>query len=342
MERLPLKSTSFRYAVQSFKEWLDITGFAYHTVKGWPRSIREMFSYLESKGITHIKQLDSNDIRAYYEKHLRQRPNTSREGGLSNGTLNDHISAIKKFIVYLRQVGKINLPDPKLKFENANKRIVFLSEEEIQELIIATYKEPEYRKKKRDWMLARWWPHLAARDRAMLAVYYGCGLRRNEGKNLNVEDINFDRAILHVRKGKGNKERFVPISKTSLKYLQEYIYDHRAELLEGIKTEALFVSYMSKRLDGQTLHKRLHELQQRTGNAELQEKEIGLHTLRHTIATHLLKAGMSMENISRFLGHSSLESTQVYTHLTGVPQQKKQAFRSIPRFETELLFEDER
>jgi integrase/recombinase XerD len=342
MQRLPLKNTNFRYLEQSFKEWLDITGFALHTVKNWPRMIREMFHYLESKGIKHIKELDSKHIKAYYEKHLKQRANTSREGGLSNGTLNDHISAIKKFVVYLRQVGKINLPDPKLKFEDPNKRIVFLTEEEMQQLFVVTYQEPEYRKKKRDWMLTRWWPHLAARDRAILAVYYGCGLRRNEGRNLNVDDINFDRAILHVRKGKGNKERLVPISKISLKYLKEYIYDHRAELLEGIKSEALFVGLFSKRLDGQTMHKRLQELQQRTGNTELQEKEIGLHTLRHSIATHLLKAGMSMESISRFLGHSSLESTQVYTHLTGTPQQKKQAFKNIPRFETELLFEDER
>src|SRR5258705_11158623 len=130
MERLPLKTTNFRYLEQSFKEWLDITGYAHHTVKGWPRMVREMFCYLESKGITHIKQLDSKHIKAYYEKYLKQRANTSREGGLSNGTLNDHISAIKKFIVYLRQVGKINLPDPKLKFEDPNNRIVFLTEEE--------------------------------------------------------------------------------------------------------------------------------------------------------------------------------------------------------------------
>src|ERR1041385_2890217 len=224
MERLPLKNTNFRYLEQSFKEWLDVMGYALHTVKGWPRHVREMLWHLERNGITNIKQLDSKHIRAYYEKYLKQRANTSREGGLSNGTLNDHISAIKKFIHYLRQVGRVNLPDPKLKFENADERLVYLTEEEIQELFIATYKEPEYRKKKRAWCLSRW-PHYASRDRAILAVYYGCGLRRTEGMNLNLGDVNFDRAILHVRKGKGNKERFVPISKTSLKYLQEYVYD---------------------------------------------------------------------------------------------------------------------
>ena len=86
----------------------------------------------------------------------------------------------------------------------------------------------------------------------MLAIYYGCGLRRNEAVHLDVVDINFDRSVLHVRKGKNYKERFVPISKTSLKHLQEYIYDHRPELLQGNKAEALFISYnYGKRMQGQ-------------------------------------------------------------------------------------------
>ena len=87
-------------------------------------------------------------------------------------------------------------------------------------------------------------------------------------------------------------------------------------------------------MHGQSLLIRLHNLIYQTDNEELKEKEIGLHTLRHSIATHLLQAGMKLESISRFLGHSSLESTQLYTHL--VPEangQRQQSFTKIPTYE---------
>jgi integrase/recombinase XerD len=85
----------------------------------------------------------------------------------------------------------------------------------------------------------------------------------------------------------------------------------------------------------------LKYLQQQTENLDLIAKEIGLHTLRHSIATHLLQAGMKLEYIARFLGHSSLESTQIYTHLAGVDGEQPQEFRNIPRYEKVQLFDDE-
>jgi integrase/recombinase XerD len=175
----------------------------------------------------------------------------------------------------------------------------------------------------------------------MLAIFYGCGLRRNEGVNVDVGDVNFDRSMLHVRKGKNYKERLVPISKTSLKYLQEYVYDHRPEILQGNKSEALFISMKLNRMNGQTMLLRLKYLQYQTEDPDLIEKEIGLHTLRHSIATHLLKAGMPLESISRFLGHSSLESTQIYTHLAGVELKQEQPYSNTKKYERIQLSEDE-
>jgi integrase/recombinase XerD len=180
-----------------------------------------------------------------------------------------------------------------------------------------------------------------SRDRAILAIFYGCGLRRNEGVNVDVGDINFDRALLHVRKGKNYKERFVPMGKSVMKHLQEYIYDHRPELLQGSKTESLFVSLLTRRINGQTIILRIKYLKHQTENAELIEKEIGLHTLRHSIATHLLQSGMKLESIARFLGHSTLESTQIYTHLAGVDQSKEQPFSNIRKYARIQLHEDE-
>lgn len=345
-----LQTSSFRYVVKSYREWLDVLGYSTQAKKSWPVCVQEMLHYFEKKGITALKDIDSKDIQTYYQKYLKQRPNKSRAGALSSAALNQHLTGIRKFAEYLRQVGRMDIPTPSVRYEEKNNRLVFLSEEEVHQLFIATHQQPDYNfapnwKNRREQAI-RMLEHIAGRDRAMLAVFYGCGLRRNEGVHLDVSDINFDRALLHVRKGKKNKERLVPVSKTSLKYLQEYVYDHRPEILQGRKTEALFVSKDGKRIDGQGLIIRLKQLQQRTGNTELQEKEIGLHTLRHSIATHLLKAGMDMENISRFLGHSSLESTQIYTHLSDLPKEqthrtRRQNFVNIPRYETEQLFEDE-
>ena len=337
MKQLQISNASLRYLEQSFKEWLDIMGYAPSSVYAMPLRVRELLHYLEGKGITSIKELDNKSIQQYYSK-LKERSNQRRAGGLSNNHLNKHVQALRKFIDYLRQVGRLEIPALSLKNEQADpKSIAVLSEEEIQLLFKATYKKPE---RKPNCLNDTQIEALQARDRAMLAVYYGCGLRRNEGVCLNVGDINFDRALVHVRKGKNYKERFVPVSKASLKYLQEYIYDHRPELLHGSKIEALFLGYYGKRTGGQTLLLRLKYLQHQTEDLDLMEKEIGLHTLRHSIATHLLQAGMKLEYIARFLGHGSLESTQIYTHLSGVDIDQPQAFKNI-RFSKVQLHEDE-
>jgi len=339
MKSLALKNPSFRYLEESFKEWLDVMGYAPSSVYAMPLQVRELLYYLEGQEINHIKDLDIKDIKAHYSK-LKERANTRWGGGLSNNHLNKHIQALRKFTEYLRQVGRLQLPELPIRNEEADaKQIHVLTEEEVQLLFKATHKMPE-RVPHYNLSIAQV-EAMQARDRAMLAIFYGCGLRRNEAVNVDVGDINFDRALVHVRKGKNYKERFVPISKTSLKYLQEYIYDHRPELLRGSKTDALFLSMQCKRLNGQTMWLRLKYLQHQTENADLIEKEIGLHTLRHSIATHLLQAGMQLESIARFLGHSTLESTQIYTHLAGVDQTKEQTFTNIRKHARIQLHEDE-
>ena len=225
MKSLPLQNPSFRFIEQSFREWLDIQGFADTTVYNLPTHIRELLHYLESQGINHIKELEIKHINAHYEK-LKERTRQKRGGGLSNGHLNKHIQALRKFTDYLRKVGRIQLPALKLGNEEEDHKTIFLTEEEIKLLFEASYLTGERKPNMPEAVLAA----VQARDRAMLAIYYGCGLRRNEGAHLDLSDINFDRSVLHVRKGKDHKERLVPISKTSLKYLQEYIYDHRPQL----------------------------------------------------------------------------------------------------------------
>lgn len=331
MKSLPLQTPAYRYLEQSFKEWLDVLGYAPSTVYYMPLQVRELLHHLERHGIRNITELDNKHIKAYYHK-LKERSNTRRGGALSTSHLNKHIQAIRKFTDYLRQVGRLTLPDIPLKNEENNeKTITVLTEAEIQLLFKATYAPPAHYNLSEETMEA-----MQSRDRAMLAILYGCGLRRNEAASLDTGDINFDRSMLHVRKGKNYKERFVPISKTSLKYLQEYLYDHRGTLQIG-KSEALFLGHSTARLSGQSLYLRLKYLQHQTEDATLMEKEIGLHTLRHSIATHLLAAGMPLESIARFLGHTSLESTQLYTHLSAVAYATAKASGDMRSAKEDLL-----
>jgi len=332
-----LQNPSYRYLEQSFKEWLDVQGYAPSTVYNLPNHIRELLHYLESKDIQNIKELNIKHIENYYQT-LKERSNQRRGGGLSNGHLNKHIQSLRKFTTYLRKVGRLEIPEINLKDEETENRIIYLTVDEIQQLFKATRQSIEPRER----VNVRTYEAIQSRDRAMLAVFYGCGLRRTEGVSLDVGDINFDKSVLHVRKGKNYKERLVPISKTNLKYLTEYVYDHRPELTNGSKAEALFIAYSTtKRMQGQSLFIRLKNLQYQTGDQDLIEKEIGLHTLRHSIATHFLQAGMKLESISRFLGHSSLESTQIYTHVAGIPIEKAQPFNNIKQYDNTRLSEDE-
>ena len=306
MKKLPLSNPAFRYLEKSFQEWLDVQGYSKSTVYNLPNHIREFLFYLEQKGLKSIKILEDKHIKGYYTK-LQSRANERRGGGISAAHLNKHIQALKRFLEYLNRVGRLELGAVNIHNEPTDSKVVWLTEDEIQELFKATYFSNEYNYKQDS-------EAFGSRDRALLSIFYGCGLRRNEGVHLNISDIDFDRSVLHVRKGKGGKERLVPISRACKSHLIEYVYDHRPKLLKGSEN-ALFIGKTGKRIQGQTLNLRLKYLQSRSENVKLVEKEIGLHTLRHSIATHLLNAGMKLESISKFLGHDSLESTQIYTHL---------------------------
>lgn len=306
MKHLQLKTEGYAYVEKSFKEWLEIGGYNDNAIYGLPLHVREMLHYFEQKNICQLKQLKNTKIKKYYHDHLQTRANKTRGGALSSASLNKHQQAIKLFIKYLNQVGRINLPNIRFESEtNHTNQVTVLSQLEVEALIKATAWLPEN-------------PHLhklRERDKAIITIYYSCGLRRSEGIALNVEDVHFDKKYIHVKKGKNNKQRLVPLTKQSLVYLQDYIYNSRPQYPRSKENQALLVSLKGNRMNGQSALLRIKLLQLRVPNVELQDKQIGLHTLRHSIATHLLQNGMPMESISNFLGHSSLESTQLYTHL---------------------------
>jgi integrase/recombinase XerD len=160
---------------------------------------------------------------------------------------------------------------------------------------------------------------LGIRDRAMLSVFYGCGLRLQEGASLEMGDVLHDKRMLYVRRGKGHKERYVSVAEQPYQDIQGYIEQGRPELLQR-PCSALFIDANKGRpIHKQSLYLRIKALVQKAGIT----KEIGTHSLRHSIATHLLQSGMTMERIKEFLGHAALDSTQIYTHLINeLPKQQ--------------------
>ncbi len=336
MKHLPLKSEHFEYIEKSFQEWLDILGYAPSTVYGLPIHIREFFHYLENQGIRLVTQLEVKHFKAHF-KALKSRGNTRRGGGLSNTYLNKHLQALYKLAEYLRASGKLQIGGLGIgRGTNDASTIELLTQNEIKELYKATI----------DYNQGTILEPFNARDRAMLTVFYGCGLRRNEGYHLDLSDIYWERQLLHVRKGKNYKERFVPFNKKAMHHLQEWVYDWRPIVVKSKKEEAFFISQRGRRMQAQSLALRLKLLQQRSDDIGLKAKNVHLHALRHSIATHLLQNGMDLIKISRFLGHSSLESTQIYTHLMEVENNGKQllkppTYSNIPKQQIHQPHEDE-
>jgi len=313
MKKLNLKNKSYQFIQISFEAWLTTLGYNKTTAYNLPIHIREFLHYLEQENINKLKELHPINIINYYNKLKNRTNQRQKSGALSASYLNKHQQAIKLFCDYLRQSGRLMIAYPDLNIEKKeDNKIEVLTPGDIKSLFEAT----ELLTTRADFEI------LQTRDKAIIAILYFCGLRRTEAVKLNIEDINLETATVHVKHGKGYKERLVPIHPNNIKYLEEYIYESRLELIKNRVENAFFISMRKTRMSGQTMLVRLKQMQHLSDNQSLKSKNITLHTLRHSIATHLLQNGMSLEQISRFLGHSSLESTQIYTHLVDKEEDK--------------------
>ena len=286
-----------KHHINNFQRWLKLLNYAEITAYNDPKYIKLFLEYLQAIQIKTIQETENRHIKEYYE-YLKVRPNKRRPGALSPNSIISNINAIKRFAKYLRETEQINLTI-NIKPERVKTEKIILSKPEIQALYKACGNDI-----------------LGQRDKAMLSIYYGCGLRRTEGIQLNTEDIIFNKSIVFVKKGKGNRQRYIPMNRQVKEDLENYINNARIYLIKYENETALFLNQRGKRISGNGMITRLKRL---LIKAELSEEKIistGLHTLRHSIATHLLNSGMTLENVSRFLGHQSLESTQIYTHIS--------------------------
>lgn len=286
---------------KDFEKWLVAFGYADSTVQGSVNYLKDFLEWLIKSGIKELSQVDGKVVRMYYE-YLQKRKSKRNTGSLSGNYINSNINALKRFSRYLEETGRGTLEIDLKRSAITPVPKIILTKKEIHAMYRVCGSVSESHSEL-----------LGIRDRAILGIFYGCGLRRSEGEALNVSDILLKEKLVFVRKGKNYRERYVPITERVKEDFLEYIQVARKKILgfKGTRHDALFLSMQVNRLCGNQIIGRIQLLAKAAGV----QKTVGLHILRHSIATHLLQSGMSLEEVSQFLGHASLESTQIYTHI---------------------------
>jgi len=153
---------------------------------------------------------------------------------------------------------------------------------------------------------------LGVRDRSMLEVFYSTGIRRTELTNLEMTDVNEERATLQIRQGKGHKDRVVPLGARALKWIERYENEVRSKLLMDMSTRSLFLTSYGEKFNPDVISRMVSKYMKK---AEI-TKTGSCHLLRHSCATHMLEGGADIRFIQQLLGHESLETTSIYTRVS--------------------------
>jgi site-specific recombinase XerD len=275
--------------ITDFKIYLASAGYGQSSQSQLPAMVSDFLSYHR---LNQIDQINPYHIQTYYQ-HLQQRPNKHQEGGLSESYIHHHVFALKVFFNWLEESGQLaHNPISALKFAQPGKKSREpLSPEAVLQL----------------FAVAR-----NLKERAVLHLFYSCGLRRSEAQALNTRDIRFKQQLLYVRSGKGAKRRAVPMPVQVAADLENYYLQERQQQRAKEDESPFMLNKCGRRMRGLGYQKILKEL---TGRTALSE-EPTLHHLRHSIATHLLANGLSMELLRQFLGHTFLETTQIYAKVS--------------------------
>jgi integrase/recombinase XerD len=301
-----MKNVNTRYnaIIEAFTEYLQTLGFAASTCYNYPFFVADFLEYIQQKNvykINHITEKIVYDYFTYLENGIGKRTKQT----FSVATLNATFRAIDKFLEFLHQIGVVNVAMPtnyRLRMDEITRirKIETFTQEEIKILyksVPNTYLQfPFEQRRAKQYEL-----------NLILTLFYGCGLRRTEAYNLQIKDVDFDKKTVFVRQGKNYKDRIIPMSAGVYNMLQDYIYNFRCKL--KLNHNRLFLHCKI------SLRLKLQQLQMACNDENIKAKRLYPHILRHSIATHLLQNGMDMEHIAKFLGHSSLDTTQLYTHI---------------------------
>lgn len=262
-------------------------GLSDKTKESYSYDLKMYCAFLKEKKKTTVQEITEEDIMEFL-KHRNQIQETT-------STIAHNLTVIKNFHAYLlrtnvvRQDVSVNISRPKLKKSIPRA----LSMEDVDKLL--------------DIPLDTVFDY---RNKAMIELMYGAGLRVSELISLDLHSIDFVNCIIRIT-GKGSKERIVPIGEYSLYYLNLYL-EKRDSMLKKETCNALFLNNHGRRMTRQGFFKNLKQILKKQGLNE----DIHPHTLRHSFATHLLSRGADLRSIQELLGHSDISTTKIYTHVS--------------------------
>jgi site-specific recombinase XerD len=264
---------------QAIDRFLASPGISEATRRAYRTDLRDFAEWFGEEA-----ELERVDVRALSE-YTADLGRARRRGKLAPATISRRLSAVRSLLRF--SLGSAHVPE------------IPLAPRRLQRLPDAP-KAGEV-----DALLAELGPisgekpsALTLRNRALVELVYSAGLRSAEAVGLDLADVDFEQEHVHVRHGKGSRERFVPLGEEAAYWLARYLRESRPELARGAE-DAVFISTRGRRLDTSTLRRLIAHP----------------HRLRHAFATHLLEGGADLRVIQELLGHSSLSTTQIYSHV---------------------------
>jgi integrase/recombinase XerD len=267
--------------------WLE-DGLSRNTLESYRRDLRLFAVWLASERGKTLLKAERVDLLGYLAHKFRRHAKPRSAARL--------LSSLKRLYQYLLREGRITA-DPTLQVEAPKLPRSLpksLTEEDIERLLAAPDVDTP----------------LGLRDKAMLEALYASGLRVSELVSVGVAQVSQDMGVVRIV-GKGSKERLVPLGEEALAWIRRYVAQARPEILDGKRTDALFVTARGESMTRQAFW---HLIRRHAAKAGL-SKLISPHTLRHAFATHLLNHGADLRVVQLLLGHADISTTQIYTHV---------------------------
>lgn len=276
-----------RNYLNEFSEYLvSVKHSSKNTVESYIRDIKAFLSYVEINSL-NVLMISSDDVRKYI--------NSLEKAGKSHSTLVRNLASIRCFYEYFMYCSEVlENPTSEIKLEKSETKLPeILTQKEIDIL----FSQPNVSTLR------------GCRDKAMLELLYATGLRVTELIDLDVDDVNLQINIVICRSNKS--ERVVPVYKSAVKAIENYLTNVRNSLVSDKTEKALFVNMNGTRMTRQGFWKILKSYAESGGI----DKTITPHTIRHSFATHLLENGAGIKDIKEMLGHSGVSSTQIYSQI---------------------------
>jgi site-specific recombinase XerD len=293
MKHLILQSSEYELVFKDFDEAIKTIGYNDRKETYYSSNVREFLFFLEQNGIKCLSEVSSDTI-AYYYQYLCNRTNYRRKGILSPITVRHQMTSLKLLFEHLLHTDYLK-----------SAPFIFTGSRPIpyKRRNIATVEE----------IRAMFNTSTNLRNKALLACAYGCGLRRGELERLNLSDINFSNQVLVVRIAKGGKSREVPLSNEMFAIVRKYNSFWRTKHINSnLPTNSFLISDKGIGLKGAVMSRILKSIIHQTGIDELINKNITLHCLRHSIATHLMDNRAGVQFVQQLLGHSDIDTTNLY------------------------------